>query len=322
MQEGPTMKFRHILILPALFLAAGCASFNSGDVMVSRSHLHQMMDAKDIKPAGEIRLVWKNFPYKSAIDTIGEGSTRAVRPRPLPVPVGDMAWLKKHAGDIFEEAGLYDARNGSGTITIALTSYGRWTYGEIFRSFLVDTGYIFLIPASLRVNHQLVVEYNGHDGRAAVEEIGQNKTTFHALILPLYPLFSPGRKEHALIKNMLWKSAVDVYLKVKRGEVSAGTKQPAVLNAEPEEQGGKPGADELSGPPVAPDRTWLPENPAGGAPKNADGTQGIEPDKPDNTWVVPTKDAPAGKPFQDIKPEPADRDWKTNTSSASVTPDD
>ncbi len=219
-KKEPGIKFGIFIIPMAVLLAAGCASFNSGDVLVSRSDLRRMINDREIKPAAEIRLVWKNFPYKNSIDTIGEGAVMPVKPRPVSVPIGDTAWLKKRVTDIFTEAGLYDAEKGSGTLTITLTSYGRWTYGEIFRSFLVDTGYIFLIPASLRVNHQLVVEYNGSDGRASVEEVGQTKTTFHALLFPLYPLFSPGFKEHALLKNMLWKSTVDVYSKVKRGAAS------------------------------------------------------------------------------------------------------
>ena len=279
------MKPRNVLIPAALLLAAGCASFNSGDVVVSRNHLRSMLEARDIRPAAEIRLSWKNFPYKSGIETIGEGTAIPVKPRPVPVPIGDTAWLKKRVEAIFAETGLYDAQKGSGTLSISLTSYGSWTYKEIFRSFLVDTGYIFIIPATLRVNHQLVVEYNGADGRAGVEEVGQNKTTFHALLFPLYPLFTPGRKEHSLLKNMLWKSTVDLYLKVKRGAGSPAGKE--------------------------------------GTPAKAEDVQGIKPDKPDATWVVPTTQAETVQPAQEIKPEPADRDWIVpGASTESTTPDD
>ena len=307
------MKPRDILIPAAFLLATGCASFNSGDVLVSRSNLRSMMDARDLRPAAEIRLSWKNFPYKSGLDTIGEGTAIPVKPRPLPVPISDTAWLKEHVEDIFAEAGLYDAQKGSGTISVMLTSYGRWTYSEIFGSFLVDTGYILIIPATLRVNHQLVVEYNGAGGRSSVEEIGQNKTTFHALLFPLYPLFTPGRKEHSLLKNMLWKSAVDVYLKVKRGAVSPAKQEPAPP-AKPGEA--KPASPAISGPPVSPDRTWLPKQPAEGA-------TGIQPDKPDSTWVVPTTQSGTVQPAQEIKPEPADQDWAApGTSTDVTTPDD
>jgi hypothetical protein len=178
-----------------------------------------MLADRDLKPFAEIQAVWKNFPYKSPTDSIGTGMVNPPKPQPLPVPAEDIAWLREHAEDIFREAGLYDPVAGRGTLKITLTSYGRWTYGEIFRSFLVDTGYIFLIPATLRVNHQLVLECyrpgNAPSPAGHVEEIGHNKTTFHALILPLYPLFSPGAREHSLLKKMLWKSAIDLYTRTK-----------------------------------------------------------------------------------------------------------
>ena len=217
------MKLKHFLILAALLPASGCASFNSGDVLIPRGYLRQMLSDREVKPASDIIVVWKNFPYKNPTDTIGEGVINPPKPQPVQVPINDLVWLKEHARDIFSEAGLYDAEKGSGTIKITLTSYGRWTYGEIFRSFLVDTGYIFIIPASLLVNHQLVVEYAGPGGRAKVEEIGRTKTTFHAVLFPLYPLFRPGAKEHSLLKNMLWRSATDVYAKAKRANVPAST---------------------------------------------------------------------------------------------------
>jgi len=206
-------------------MGSGCASFNSGDVLASRTELRRMISDRDIQPFAEVRVAWNNFPYKNPTDTIGEGAINPPKPRPVPAAIKDAAWLTKRAKAIFSEAGLYDAERGSGTLRISLTSYGRWTYGEIFRSFLVDTGYIFLIPASLRVNYQLVVEYPGPGGKAAVEEIGRNKTTFHALIFPLYPLFSPGAKERSLLKNMLWKAATDVYAGIKRP--GAGKHEPS-----------------------------------------------------------------------------------------------
>jgi len=213
-----------LLGLAAVLMLSGCASFNSGDVLAPRTELRRMLADRDIRPFAQIRVAWKNFPYKNPTDTIGEGVIDPPKPRPVPVSIKDAAWLTKRAKAIFSEAGLYDAERGSGTLRISLISYGRWTYGEIFRSFLVDTGYIFLIPASLRVNYQLVAEYAGPGGKTAVEEIGRNKTTFHALILPLYPLFSPGAKERALLKNMLWKAATDVYAGIKRPD--AGGHEP------------------------------------------------------------------------------------------------
>ena len=226
------MRLNHFLVPAALLLSAGCASFTSGDVLTSRSDLRRMLDEREVKPASEILIVWKNFPYKNPTDTIGEGAINPPKPQPYPVPVSDLVWLKDHAKDVFSEAGLYDAQKGSGVIKITLTSYGRWTYREIFRSFLVDTGWIFIIPSSLLVNHQLTVEYDGPSGKAKVEEIGRNKTTFHAALFPLYPLFRPGAKEHSLLKNMLWRSATDLYTKARRAAPAAPAAAPAAPRPE------------------------------------------------------------------------------------------
>jgi hypothetical protein len=217
------MEYRPILLTMALLFTTGCASFTSGDTRIPKKDLKRMLSDKEIKPAAELRVTWENFPYKNAIDTIGEGRAQPEAPAPVPVPIKDMAWLQEHAREIFGEAGLYDAQNGTGTITLALTSYGRWTYRELFSSFLVDTGWIFIFPATLRVNHHLAAEFTGPDMRAAAEELVQSRTTFHALLFPLYPFFPPGAKEHSLLKKMLWKSAADVYARIKRG----GTPVPA-----------------------------------------------------------------------------------------------
>ncbi len=215
------MKFKVFIIQAALIFATGCASFNSGDVVISRADLRRMLDEKGVKPASDIQVAWRNFPYKNPTDTIGEGAIDSPKPKPAPVPLSDLIWLKENARNIFSEAGLYDALTGSGTIKITLTSYGRWTYGGISRTFMVDTPLVFILPSTLQVNHQLVVDYDELSGRAKAEEIGRTNTTFHALLFPLYPLFSPGAKEHSLLKNMLWRSATDIYIKAKRANIPA-----------------------------------------------------------------------------------------------------
>ncbi len=180
-----------------------------------------MTSGREAGPAAEIRVVWNNFPYKSAMDSIGEGRVQPQPPSQIPVPPEDTAWLRERAAEIYGKAGLYDAHNGSGTITISVTSYGRWTYGELFRSFLVDTGWIMIIPASLRTNYRLTAEYRGPSGTAAAETAGRNKTTFHALLFPLYPFLPPGSAERSLLKKMLWRSASDIYTKASRNGAAA-----------------------------------------------------------------------------------------------------
>ena len=245
------MRLKHYFIPAAMLLAAGCASFTSGDVLISRGDLRRMLDEREVKPASEISVVWKNFPYKDPTDTIGEGAINPPEPKPEPAPVSDLVWLKDRAKDIFSEAGLYDAQKGSGVIKITLISYGRWTYGEIFRSFLVDTGWVFIIPASLLVNHQLAVEYDGPSGKAKVEELGRNKTTFHAVLFPLYPFFRPGAKEHSLLKNMLWRAATDVYAKAKFAVPAA----PAAASGTAPQPSPNPSAGPPASKPAPPEET-------------------------------------------------------------------
>ena len=87
----------------------------------------------------------------------------------------------------------------------------------------MDTSWIFILPATLQVNYRLTAEYNGPSGHGTAEENGRNRTTFHALLFPLYPLFPPGAREHSLLQKMLWRSAADVYTKTNRGKTDQPT---------------------------------------------------------------------------------------------------
>ena len=206
------MKFEKVLF-PLIFLFfSGCASFQSGDILSSRNTIRKMLNDTNIKPFAKINVSWKNFPYKSPSDSIGIGSiTNPPKPQAFPVTRKNFNYLKRKTEDIFADAGLYDPKNGKGTLTVDLVSFGKWTYRDLFKSFLVDTGWIMIFPASLRVNYLLQAEFEMDGETIKVKEIAEHKTTFHALIFPLYPLFSPGIKEKNMLKNMLWKCATDIY---------------------------------------------------------------------------------------------------------------
>ncbi len=280
-----------LAVLPAFW---GCASFNSGDIRVERGTAQAMLEDKAIIPFSEIEVSWQNFPYRAPTDSIGEGSTRPKKIKPLPVERDDAAKFSRRAAEIFAQAGLTDKARGQGTLRLELTSFGRWTYGDLFRSFLVDTGFIFIIPASLRVNYYLTADFAVPAGAVRVETEARHKTTFHLLMAPLYPFFSPGARENGLLRQMLWRSATDVYAKLK----AAGTapRQLPPKTALPESE-----IPPLSTPPMAPDRTWLPGQPLEGAPASA--RPAAVPEKPDQTWVVPSArpQAPVNKP----EPAPA-----------------
>jgi len=289
----------------------GCASFNSGDVKVRRDTAAAMFADKGITPFGELEVVWQGFPYKAPTETIGEGSASKKKiVRPQPVEPGDAGDFTQDAREIFTEAGLYDPARGRGKLRLELTTFGRWNYGDLFRSFLVDTGFIFIIPASLRVNYFLRADFAVPAGPLRVETEARNKTTFHLLMAPLYPFLPPGRKEAGLLRQMLWRSATDVYSRLKSG---GGV--PADL---PAAAGKKAAGEALSGPPVPPDRTWLP----GQEPAVETDTPPIKPETPDKTWVVPESSKHEAPPPADpIKPAAADRSWETKTAPEE-TPDD
>ncbi len=269
-----------LLLLPAL---SGCASFNSGDLAVNRREAREMASDKGITPFAKLEVSWKNFPYRSMEDYIGEGSiSNPKRIVPVPVSPEDGDAFAEKAREIFKRSGLYDRERGRGTLRLELTSFGRWTYSELFRSFLVDTGFIFILPASLRVNYYLAAEFEVPGGPMRVAEEAHNKTTFHLLLAPLYPFFSPGARESSLLKKMLLRSAADVYEKLKAAGVPAEKLPP-----EPKERGNPPPA--VPEPPMQPDRTWIPGTTSNEA--TAGDTGQISPDQPDRSWAVPANRA-------------------------------
>jgi hypothetical protein len=76
------------------------------------------------------------------------------------------------------------------------------------------------------------------------------------LLAPLYPFTAPGGRESKLIRQMLWRAATDVYLRIKaagRGE-AAPQPQAQPAPAAPAESTGPV-------PPVEPSRDWNEEPP-------------------------------------------------------------
>ncbi|MDT8285679.1 MAG: hypothetical protein RQ748_01110 [Elusimicrobiales bacterium] len=135
-------------------------------------------------------------------------------PKPVPVTREEFYGFRKKAEGILAEAGLYDRARGKGTLYLDLTSYGRWTYRNVFGSFLVETPWIMIFPRSLRANYRLVAT-SDRDKHVLADEVATHKTVFHALIFPLYPFASPGGREKALHRNLLWKTATDIYASLK-----------------------------------------------------------------------------------------------------------
>ncbi len=302
--KRPMRSVKLLLIPAALLWLAGCASFNSGDILVDRETARAMMTDNSLTPFSEVQVYWRNFPYRPPNDSIGEGSVSNPRiVKPVPVPTEQIADFARRAREVFTEAGLYDKKKGRGTLRLELTTLGRWTYGDLWRSYLVETGFIFIIPSSLRVNYDLAADFATSTGTVRVEEIGRNKTTFHLLMAPLYPFFAPGPRENGLLKQLLWRAATDVYDRLKTAGQAPDAKLP-----EPEEVIINQG---LSGPPLQPDRTWLPGEIRASAPD----MPAIKPVEPDKTWITPVKNSPAGNDTE-IKPAAADRQWEVGSAPA------
>jgi hypothetical protein len=287
-----------LLVSAALPALCGCASFNSGDLKVERGTARAMLTDTSITPFSGLEVYWQNFPYRSPTDSIGEGSISNPKVRkPEPVLPEEILGLSSRAKKIFGKAGLYNRRKGRGTLRLTLTSLGRWTYGDLFRSYLVETGFIFILPSTLQVNYLLTADFAVSSGTVRIETEGRNRTTFHLLMAPLFPFSPPGRRETGLINQMLWRSAADVYTKLK----TAGG--PAEALPPPEEEVLK---HTIPGPPLAPDRTWL--------PGKEDGSPEVRPEAPDKTWVVPAAGSKAPQQ-QEVNPYPPDRALETKPAT-------
>ena len=300
-------RFKFLLIPAALLGLSGCASFNSGDLRVDRDTARAMMEDRALTPFSELQVYWRNFPYRAPTESIGEGSiSNPKQILPSAPPADDLAAFARRAREIFGDAGLYDRKKGRGTLRLELTSVGRWTYGDLWRSYLVETGFIFIIPSSLRVNYFLTADFATSSGTVRVEAAALNKTTFHLLLAPLYPLFPPGARENGLLRQLLWRAATDVYARLRTAGQAPEARLPEPAEIKIDRS--------LSGPPLPPDRTWLPGETGTSSPD----IPAIKPVEPDKTWIAPTKHAPSDADAQ-IKPAAADRRWDTET--APVAPD-
>ncbi|HAH31284.1 MAG TPA: hypothetical protein DCL44_03105 [Elusimicrobia bacterium] len=293
---GSFNKTKIALPLAAAVFCCACASFQSGDILLERNTLKALLEDKSIKPFSQIQVSWQNFPFRSATDSIGEGSISTPK-KMVALPAGseDLEYFRNKAKDVLSKAGLYDPKTGSGIIKLKLVTLGRWTYHDLWKSYFVDTAFIFILPSSIKVNYSLTVECVTSSGTLKTEITAYNKTSFHLLLAPLYPLLSPGAKEKSLIRQMLWRASTGIYEKMKtRAYEKADRGQQLKPTSEQETIGWKE-THPPAGPPEPPDRTWLPPKPREDQPTNKD-TEDIKPivpQTPDNTWLVPQKKTPA-----------------------------
>lgn len=262
-RDGTMKTLRILLTFAAAALTCGCAAFTSGDIRVDRDTAKEMLESNTLTPFSDIQFSWKIYPYHSPSEAIGRGyiapdtgQFKTPEVKPVPADPDDRTKLLQRARKIFSDAGLYDKEKGRGTLRLQLETMNKWTYGELLRSHLTETAFIFILPSSLRTNYLLTADFKTSTGTAKVEVLGTNKTVFHLLLAPLYPLFTPSSGETGLLKQMLWRSATDIYDTLKRAEKAAKENPAAVPVQAPAAAPASPSAPVVTAPAVtAPTQT-------------------------------------------------------------------
>jgi len=247
-------KVKNALPLAAALLCAGCISFQSGNKAPEKNALKALREDKTLKPFSEIQVSWQNLPFRNPTDAIGEGSV-SNPPKYGPVPIGreELKYFRLKAVEILTEAGLYDPKNGSGTLKLGLATSGRWTYHDLFKFYLVDTMLIFILPSTISSSYTMTAEFPTPSGTQRTVTTAFNKTTFHLLLAPLYPFFPPGAKRKSLIQQMLRQTSVEIHEKMKHPDRGTGDPDKQALSDENQ----APPA-----PPMPPSRTWIPKDEA------------------------------------------------------------
>jgi hypothetical protein len=197
---------RKEILIVFLFLTS-CISSAKTDIVL-RGELKEIY-SRQSQPYKKILVRWINYPYKDFHKfSYLEKNADDIKP----VEVDEKSYLKFKSKIIneFKESGLYDEENGSGTVKILLTTYGRWTIKELLSTYLVDTAYIFLLPSSLEVNYIMKVKAEKEDKTINFEKQGQVKTTFFFLFLPVSIFSSFGGSEKTVLNNLIYQTIAEL----------------------------------------------------------------------------------------------------------------
>ncbi|MEF3279532.1 MAG: hypothetical protein K6357_00990 [Elusimicrobiota bacterium] len=200
------MRKFFILFISTLFVTS-CISSKKTSI-VSRSEILET-EKKNKKPYKQLLVQWKNYSYAD-FHKVNNLEKEAESIRMVEVDEEIYKKFKKQALKIFKENGLYDEINGTGTIKILLITYGRWNYSELFSTFLVDTGYVLILPSSINVAYRMIVKSEQDGIEYKLEKKSSVKTTFHFLLFPLYPFASFSGAEKSVLKNMLYETIIDL----------------------------------------------------------------------------------------------------------------
>jgi len=191
----------------ALVFLSSCVSSSKVSI-VPRSELIELSKKEKI-PYKTILVQWKNYKY-SDYHKVNYLEKTPEDVLPAEVDEKDYKNFKKKVINIFRENGLYDEVNGTGTVKISLITYGRWDYSELFSTYLVDTGYVLLLPSSITVTYRMTVKAEQNGKEAKLQNESSVKTTFFFLLFPLYPFSTFSGSEKTVLNNMIYKTAVDL----------------------------------------------------------------------------------------------------------------
>ncbi|MGC8729207.1 MAG: hypothetical protein ACP5SD_08085 [Elusimicrobiales bacterium] len=197
---------KRYFIIAFLFLSS-CVSSSKVSI-VPRSELIELSKKEKI-PYKTILVQWKNYKY-SDYHKVNYLEKTPEDVLPAEVDEKDYKNFKKKVINIFRENGLYDEVNGTGTVKISLITYGRWDYSELFSTYLVDTGYVLLLPSSITVTYRMTVKAEQNGKEAKIQNESSVKTTFFFLLFPLYPFSTFSGSEKTVLNNMIYKTAVDL----------------------------------------------------------------------------------------------------------------
>ncbi len=191
----------------ALAFLSSCVSSSKVSI-VPRSELIELSKKEKI-PYKTILVQWKNYKY-SDYHKVNYLEKTPEDVLPSEVDEKDYKNFKKKVINIFRENGLYDEVNGTGTVKISLITYGRWDYSELFSTYLVDTGYVLLLPSSITVTYRMTVKAEQNGKEAKLQNESSVKTTFFFLLFPLYPFSTFSGSEKTVLNNMIYKTAIDL----------------------------------------------------------------------------------------------------------------
>lgn len=197
-------------ILAAMVFCCGCMSYSKATV-VTRGQMQEARAcaAGQSRKFKEISVDWKQRLLRTDAQNTGLTPQEKKVP-PQPVDEADLLWLDKLVRQRFAEAGLYDPETGSGTLRVVVISYNRWTYGQLTHGFLIDTSWLFILPASISTVHYMNFSMQQDDSTVEFTKNSTVKTCFHLLLFPLYPFMPPGRSETGALKSLVDSGVLSV----------------------------------------------------------------------------------------------------------------